>query len=510
MNKRLVSQLVLPLCLMSAGCTGVPHLFEAASQPKLTTTAVSPATLFDIPSVDFKTLYFSANHPEESQTRPKNDLVAIRSQGELDAFFTRNPHVLREGESPPVGIDFSQKQLVAVALQPQPFGSTVVEIASIEDRPHDLMVHAIVWEPEVQFGGGECPFHFVEIARTDKPVIFAQLTRTSSSERPCRSWPELRPGVKSYLDILCAPLDGDRTHARFGGPRDVTVNRRGEVFVSDESIRQIFADGSVKTIAAVPGEAHQMAIDIVCDDAGNLFVAPQFLFGIYRLAPGGSVERLAGGRQGSRDGRGPQAEFAGPYGLAIGEAGNLYAIDGDAIRRVSPSGEVTTAFLEGGRLRREGIAADRAGNVYVGEGNRIIKFTTGGKMTVFAEGERRVAPSGLSRPNRFETVADLAVDDAGVVYASDTMQHRIWAIQQDGSMRVLAGSTAGYADGVGAEAKFDWPLGIAVSDTGVVYVADWRNHRVRRVTPDGRVSTLAGNVDGEQQTRSPTRQQTAQ
>lgn len=499
LNKRLVSQFVLPLCLMSAGCAGVPHLFGAASQPKLTTTAAKPpAALFDIPSVPFRTLYYSAVRPEESQQLwPKDELAVIRSQGELDAFFVRNPHVLYAGDSPPIGIDFSQKQLVAIALGPQPLSNTFVEIASVEDRPHNLMVHAIVWEPEVYWEGGGCPYQLVEMARTDKPVSFGPLIRSYSSQRPCRRWPELRPGVGNYLDVTCNPTDGDRTHARFGGPRDVTVNQRGEVFVSDESIRQVFADGSVKTIAAVPGESHNRSIDIVCDDAGNLFVAPQFLYGIYRLAPGGSAEHLAGGRQGSQDGRGPQAEFADPYGLAIGEAGNLYVIDGDAIRRVSPSGEVTTAFPEGGRKRREGIAADRAGNVYVGEGNRIIKFTAGGKMTVFAEGERHVAPSGLSKPNRFETVTDLAVDDAGVVYASDTTHHCIWAIQQDGSMRVLAGSTAGYADGVGAEAKFDQPLGIAVSGTGVVYVADWRNHRVRQVMPDGRVSTLAGNVDGE-------------
>ena len=88
----------------------------------------------------------------------------------------------------------------------------------------------------------------------------------------------------------------------------------------------------------------------------------------------------------------------------------------------------------------------------------------------------------------------VAVDGAGNVYVADTVNHRIRKITTSGVVSTLAGSSSGYTDGTGTSAKFSYPSGVAVDGAGNVYVADTYNHRIRKITASGVVSTLAGMV----------------
>jgi sugar lactone lactonase YvrE len=90
---------------------------------------------------------------------------------------------------------------------------------------------------------------------------------------------------------------------------------------------------------------------------------------------------------------------------------------------------------------------------------------------------------------------DVAVDSQGNVYVSEGGSDRIRAISRDGEVTTLAGGDDGFVDGPGAQAQFDAPAGVAVDREGNVYVADWGNDRVRKISPNGTVSTLAGNGD---------------
>jgi sugar lactone lactonase YvrE len=109
---------------------------------------------------------------------------------------------------------------------------------------------------------------------------------------------------------------------------------------------------------------------------------------------------------------------------------------------------------------------------------------------------------GLAAEAKFNSPRSVAVDGVGKVYVADTGNHCIRLISPDGQVSTLAGANEpGYVDGQGSEARFNFPSGIAVDADGNLYVADTANHSIRKIMPDGEVTTLAGNgepgnVDG--------------
>lgn len=143
-----------------------------------------------------------------------------------------------------------------------------------------------------------------------------------------------------------------------------------------------------------------------------------------------------------------------------------------------------------------GVAIDSKGMIYVadgGDGNRIRRIAPDGAVTTVAGGKEGYA-DGSAAQARFNTPSGLAIDRHGNVYVADTGNHAIRKIAPDGTVSTLAGSgVAGTADGVGKAAQFNGPVGLAVDDDGVVYVADTYNDAIRRIAPDGVVTTIAGN-----------------
>ena len=151
-----------------------------------------------------------------------------------------------------------------------------------------------------------------------------------------------------------------------------------------------------------------------------------------------------------------------------------------------------------------GVALDLQGNVYVADGgdsNRIRRINADGVVSTFAGGREGFA-DGVREAAAFHTPSALALDRAGNLYVADTGNHAIRKVAPSGSVTTLAGDgQAGYQDGVGRAARFNGPVGLAVDKDGNVYVADTYNDRIRRIAPDGTVTTLAGagqpgNADG--------------
>lgn len=261
------------------------------------------------------------------------------------------------------------------------------------------------------------------------------------------------------------------------------------------------------------GAGFEYPYGVAVHSSGNIYVADGS-HTVRRVTPAGVVTTIAGspGESGYIDDTGSSARFAYVYGIAIDGSGNLYVGDSDnnRIRKISSSGVVTTLAGSGSAGSTDGTGAaasfdsprgvtvDGSGNVYVADnGNcRIRKITPSGGVTTLA-GSTCGFLDATGTSARFSYVYDVAVDSEGNVYVADEGNHRIRKITSAGVVTTLAGSgVSGYANGSGTSAQFSWPTGLTVDGDGNVYVADAANERIRKITPAGVVTTVAGSTEG--------------
>ena len=250
---------------------------------------------------------------------------------------------------------------------------------------------------------------------------------------------------------------------------------------------------------------------VAVDAAGNVYVAEPASHYIRKITPAGVVSTLAGsGTAGSSDGTGSAASFYNPTGVAVDAAGNVYVADqyNNKIRKITPAGVVSTlagsvtgiagsANGTGSAAsfnNPTGVAVDAAGNVYVADQNnhKICKITPAGVVSTLAGSGTGGSSEGTGSAASFYYPSGVAVDAAGNVYVADYFNNKIRKITPAGVVSTLAGSTAGSADGSGSLASFFYPYGVAVDAAGNVYVADYFNNKIRKITPAGLVSTFAG------------------
>jgi|GEM_PF-5944211 len=247
----------------------------------------------------------------------------------------------------------------------------------------------------------------------------------------------------------------------------------------------------------------------------DIYVTDSFNHTIRRIGLFGHVTTLAGlaGTPGSIDGKGDIARFNFPVGIAVDAADNLYVTDAgnQTIRKITPLGFVTTLAGKAGvsgsadglgdaaRFSNpSGIAVDKTGTLYVSDaGNHTIrKITPAGLVSTFAGMAGQSGSIDGSGPAaRFNFPAGLGLDESGNVYLADYGDHRIRKVTPAGLVTTLAGGGAvmsGSDDGTGDAARFNSPFGLAVDPLGTIYVADSANNLIRRVTPAGVVRTVAG------------------
>jgi mucin-19 len=245
---------------------------------------------------------------------------------------------------------------------------------------------------------------------------------------------------------------------------------------------------------------------IAVDSIGNVYVSDYY--SICKITSSGVSTVFAGSSNyntGFADGIGTNARFNNPQGLAVDSSDNIYVADSQnyRIRKISPSGSVTTIAGNGQSGFFDGIGTnakfsyqsylfiDTSGIIYVSDSNRIRKILPSGSVTTLAGNSYGFA-DGIGTNAMFSSLQGLVVDTSGTIYAADN--HRIRKITSSGVVTTLAGSgTSGFADGVGSNAKFYFPVGLVVDNIGNVYIADYQNHRIRKVTPSGFVSTIAGD-----------------
>jgi len=206
------------------------------------------------------------------------------------------------------------------------------------------------------------------------------------------------------------------------------------------------------------------------------------------------------------DGTGSSAEFGSLGSIAVATDGTVFVTDSGYLRKVTPAGVVTTVAVTdsstgtvSNKLYLGGLALDPSGNLYASCGYAIKKITPDGVMSNLAGGTTFGSNDGTGEVATFGMDLSLATDLSGNVYVRDSDTNKVRKITPDGVVTTLAGSgVAGCADGIGAAASFNFGNGnngIAVDHNGNVYVADQYNGgNIRKITQDGVVTTLAYGV----------------
>lgn len=222
----------------------------------------------------------------------------------------------------------------------------------------------------------------------------------------------------------------------------------------------------------------------------------------------GVVTIIAGGENGEGgflDGKGTAARFSHPQGICFDANGNLYVADYNnyKVRKIGADGMVATIP---GRFPGSdpasntdyglptAVSVDPSGNLYVCEfnSNGISKVTPYGTVTMFAGGNAAGLVNGAGTAASFYWPADITVDGSGNVFVADMENLCVRKITPAGVVTTFAGGQWGYQDGTGPEARFNRPIGMDIDKNGNLYVADFFNNRIRKITPAGIVTTLAG------------------
>ena len=287
---------------------------------------------------------------------------------------------------------------------------------------------------------------------SDGPWLNAELTRVGSTN----TWKGTGPGTGSEIEWFAQAVDGagnvsvTSQKATFGAAQFVVGLQAGTNSPSGG-----FADGYGATAQFFDPRAAAL------DGVGNLFVADSSNNLIRRISPAGDVTTYAGSEQGFQDSTDPfTASFFDPRGIAVDGLGDVFVADHgyNLIRKIAPDGAVTT------------IGGSR--------------FEAG-----YADGPGAVA--------RFEGPWGMAVDSVGNVFVADSTNGTIRKLTPAGVVSTVAGAPAslvgvGSADGTGAAARFNNPRGLAIDSADNLYIADYGNNLIRRMTPAGVVTTVYG------------------
>ncbi len=281
--------------------------------------------------------------------------------------------------------------------------------------------------------------------------------------------------------------------------------------------------GNYDNPGAIDGSAFEASFNnphgIAVDAVGNIFIADRNNHKIRKISSDGNVSTLAGsGQVGSNDGVGTNASFNEPWGICVGGDGYIYVADtrNNKVRKITPVGVVTT-FAGSGNYgttdgfginatfgNPSGIEMDENGNLYVADHltHIIRKIDPTGNVSTFAGMAYTAgALDGNGLNALFYRPYSLTIDNEGNVLVADEWNHRIRKISSQGEVTTIAGNgVIGHQDGSGSLASFNYPWDITVDSLNNIYVADGFNQVIRRIEPTAsvpvsyNVSTYAGSV----------------
>ena len=317
---------------------------------------------------------------------------------------------------------------------------------------------------------------------------------------------------------------GVATEAQLNLPKGVAVDAGGTLYIADSGnnvVRKVTADGVITTVVGGSATSTQLnaPAGVAVDLSGNLFISDTRNCVVRELTAGGAMVTVAGngscGFSGD-GGAGASAQLNSPTGLAVDAAGRLYIADSgnNAIRRVA-AGVISTVAGVGGvpgndgdggpavRARLNlpsGVAVDSAGNLYIADSAvnviREVRIADGSIVTVAGNGRPGFAgDGGPAASAQLWAPWGVATDPAGDVFIADYYNYRVRKIGTDGNISTLAGNGVSDYRGDGGPAsssQLAQPKAVAVDSSGNLYIADTFGNTVRKVTPDGTITTFAG------------------
>lgn len=352
----------------------------------------------------------------------------------------------------------------------------------------------------------------ITISSSNPRVLSYYVSHTSSSPSLGSCPQDLGSNVASLAGSGTAGYaNGTGAVAQVFGPTALASDASGGLYFSDSStsrIRKSTTAGAVSFLAGSGASSYTEGTGsgavfnwpqaITVGPSGVLYIADTNNSRIRALSTGNTSSLIAGGTQGTGDGTGSAARFNTPRGIVYDSvSGLLYVADSQShvIRKVTLAGVVTTftgttstgGFVDAtGTAARfnypQGLAVDSTGTLYVADtlNNRIRKVTTAGVVTTVAGSGSASFADGTGTAAAFNNPWALAVAADNTLYVADTNNNRIRKITPAGVVTTIAGSgAAGYADGVGDAAQFNKPAGIAIGSDGRLYVTDKDNHRLR-------------------------------
>ncbi|HJM96103.1 MAG TPA: hypothetical protein QF698_08515, partial [Candidatus Marinimicrobia bacterium] len=337
-------------------------------------------------------------------------------------------------------------------------------------------------------------------------IIFINGNKVTSTPAGANSWegiytvPDQRINVSTKVGPSGRTLDSYGFVADIAGPTGVVLDSKGNLYICEYSGRKILKIDKTGTITSIgtgvngsndgPSESATFDTpnDLAIDAYDNVYVADYGSNLIRKIDPLGYVSTIAS-----------NATFEGPHGSVVDEAGNVFVADrsGNKIRKIDTEGNVSD-FAGSGQAKSEDgqgteasfdgpfyIDLDGAGNLYVTEywGNLIRKISPSGLVSTFTGTGMEGSQDGDRSTATFNGPNGIALDEEGNVYVSENSNHQIRKIDQDGHVSTLVGLLSpGSVDGDVASASFNQPHGMTFDDLGNLYVAEYKNNMIRKIT----------------------------
>ncbi len=381
---------------------------------------------------------------------------------------------------------FAQQYLVSTFAGGAPQATPAPALAASIGAPNGVAADAA---GNFYFSGGECVF------KVDRNGV---LTRVAGNAR-----------------LGYSGDGGPATSAQLAAPWGVAADASGNLYIADalnNRIRKVSTNGIITTVAGNGtaaysgdgGPATQAALNsplnVLVDASGNLFIADYSNNRIRKVSPKGIITTIAGG--GSADpgdgGLATSAVIANPIGMAFDSSGNFYVANRQRMRvqKITPDGIITTvagngvagSSGDGGQATNAelylptGIAVDSAGELFIADfGNHLV---------------RKVSASGvISTLASVSAPAGVALDASGNLYIADQQTSRIQKVSANGANTIAAGNGIASFSGDGgpaSAAQLNLPSSVAADAAGNVYISDFLNRSVRKVSPDGTINTVPG------------------